>query len=248
MTLLAKPWPTFGRELASFTLQRPAANSNACRVAIKEASTAVADLSRYFAADRRHKAIANLVRDLSCFSLAPVATPLFEIKRSPNGTEISGYASVFGNVDSDGEIVDRGAFSASLAQHRKAYTQPLMLWQHDPHQVIGKWDHFEEDSTGLLATGRLLPAVQRAAEAIALISEGAIYGLSIGFNTVRDRVINKVRHLEVLNLREVSLVSFASNSDARIHLTGKEYGQRSEAKTLVDLERALSDFSLARFG
>ena len=248
MTLDRETLTAFGRELASFTLQRPTANSNACRVAIKEATTAVVNLSRYFAADSRHKAIANLVRDLSCFSLAPVATPLFEIKKSPTGTEISGYASVFGNIDSDGEIVDRGAFVASLAQHRKAGTQPLMLWQHDPHQVIGKWDHFEEDSTGLLATGRLLPAVQRAAEAIALISEGAIYGLSIGFNAVRDRVINKVRHLEVLKLLEVSLVSFASNSDARIRLTGKEYGQRSDAKIMVDLERALSNFSLARFG
>ena len=237
-----------GRELASFTLPRPAANSNARRVAITEASTAMADLSRYFAADRRHKAIANLVRDLSCFSLAPVAPPLFEIKRSPNGTEISGYASVFGNVDSDGEIVDRGAFSASLAQHRKADTLPLMLWQHDTHAVIGKWDRFEEDGTGLLATGRLLPAVQRAAEAIALIGEGAIYGLSIGFNTVRDRVINKIRHLEVLNLREVSLVSFASNSNARVRIVGKEYGHRSEAKVLVDLQATLSDFSLPRFG
>src|SRR5450759_779362 len=246
MNISRETMADFGRELASFTLQRPAANSNARCVAIKEASTAVADLSRYFATDRRHKAIANLVRDLSCFSLAPVATPLFEIKRSPNGAEISGYASVFGNIDSDGEIVDRGAFTASLAQHRKSYTQPLMLWQHDPHQVIGKWDHFEEDSTGLLATGRLLPAVQRAAEAIALIGEGAIYGLSIGFNTVRDRVIQRVRHLEVLNLREVSLVSFASNSDARVHITGKEYGARSKEKTLVDLARELSNFTLTR--
>src|SRR5664279_4760952 len=83
MTLSRETVAAFGRELASFTLQGPAANSNACRVAIKEASTAVADLSRYFAADRRHKAIANLVRDLSCFSLAPVATPLFEIRKSP---------------------------------------------------------------------------------------------------------------------------------------------------------------------
>lgn len=235
-----------GRELASFRLQLPAANSNARCVAIKEASTALADLRRYFADARRHKAIADLARTLSTFSLAPVSAPLFEIKRSLNGTEIKGYASVFGNIDADGEVVARGAFTASLAQHRKADTQPLMLWQHDPHAVIGKWDKFEEDGTGLLATGRLLPAVQRAAEAIALIGEGAIYGLSIGFNTVRDRVINKVRHLEILNLREVSLVSFASNSNARVHIVGKEYGHGSKAKVLVDLNRALADFSLER--
>jgi HK97 family phage prohead protease len=235
-----------GRELANFSL--PKFGSNSRSAALREATTAMDDLLHYFAADRRHKAIANLVRDLSAFSLAPIAAPMFEIKKSPNGTKISGYASVFGNVDQDGEIVDRGAFTASLAQHRKGDTQPLMLWQHDPHQVIGKWDHFEEDSTGLLATGRLLPAVQRAAEAIALIGEGAIYGLSIGFRTARERIINKVRHLEVINLLEVSLVSFASNSDARIRLNGKEYGARSEAKILVDLNRALSDFSLARFG
>jgi hypothetical protein len=174
------------------------------------------------------------------------SAPLIEIKRSPSGTEISGYASVFGNVDSDGEIVDRGAFTASLARHRKDGTRPLLLWQHKDSEVIGIWDHFEEDSIGLLATGRLLPTVQRGAEAIALIGEGAIYGLSIGFRSVRDRVINKIRHLEIIDLLEVSLVSFASNSAARTHLTGKEYGRhRSVKKTLVvDLQRLLSDFSL----
>jgi HK97 family phage prohead protease len=248
MNISRETLAAFGRELASFRLQLPAANSNARCVAIKEASTALADLGRYFADARRHKAIADLARDLSCFSLAPVATPLFEIKRSPNGTEISGYASVFGNVDQDGEIVDRGAFTASLAQHRKDGTRPLLLWQHKSAEPIGIWDHFEEDSIGLLATGRLLPTVQRGAEAIALIGEGAIYGLSIGFRTVRDRVINKIRHLENIDLLEVSLVSFASNSDARIHLTGKEYGHGSKAKVLVDLNRELADFSLARFG
>jgi HK97 family phage prohead protease len=246
MTLSLETLVDLNHQLAGFSL--PGVRSNSYSAALKEASTAAADLLHYLATERRHKAIANFVRDLSCFSLAPVTTPLFEIKRSPNGTEISGYASVFGNVDSDGEIVDRGAFSASLAQHHKTRTQPLFLWQHDSHAVIGKWDHFEEDSTGLLATGRLLPAVQRAAEAIALIGEGAIYGLSIGFNTVRDRVIKNVRHLEILNLMEVSLVSFASNSNARIHITGKEYGHRSKAKVLVDLNRVLADFSLARGG
>jgi HK97 family phage prohead protease len=247
MTVSRETLTYLGRELANFSLSGDRWNSDT-RFAIKEASSALADFGRYCANARRHKALVDLGRELAAFKLPRFSNSLLEIKRSPSGTEISGYASVFGNVDSDGEIVDRGAFLASLAQHRKAGTQPLMLWQHDPHQVIGKWDHFEEDSTGLLATGRLLPAVQRAAEAIALVSEGAIYGLSIGFNTVRDRVINRVRHLEVLKLLEVSLVSFASNSVARIHLSGKEHGQRSDVKILVDLERALSDFSAARFG
>src|ERR1700694_6016063 len=183
--------------LADFSLASPSSNSGDCRDSIKAATKALGDFRCELADVRHHMALAGLRRSLDDFQLPRLSNQLLEIKRVPSGTEISGYASVFGNIDSQGEIVDRGAFAASLAQHRKAGTLPLMLWQHDPHQVIGKWDRFEEDSTGLLATGRLLPAVQRAAEAIALISEGAIYGLSIGYKTVRNRLIKKVLHLEV---------------------------------------------------
>lgn len=55
-----------------------------------------------------------------------------EVKALTDEGTFEGYGSVFNNVDSYGERVAAGAFAKSLAQHAKAGTSPLMLWQHDP--------------------------------------------------------------------------------------------------------------------
>jgi len=49
-----------------------------------------------------------------------------------DGTTISGYASLFGKSDQGGDIVEKGAYGASLARGRGV----KMLWQHDPAQPI----------------------------------------------------------------------------------------------------------------
>ena len=132
-------------------------------------------------------------------------------------TAISGYASVFGVLDRQNEIVDSGAFAASLAQHRRDDTRPLMLWQHDPNQPIGIWESVIEDATGLWATGRLLPEISKGAEALALVRGGGIFGLSIGYREKRVRLdASGVRHLVELELLEISIVSFPANQQARL--------------------------------
>lgn len=158
----------------------------------------------------------DLNRELAKFSLRPFDKPLLEIKRSAVGTEIRGYASVFGTTDYQGEVVDPGAYTASLARHRRKGTMSLMFWSHNPAEIPGYWTSMVEDHKGLLATGRILPTVQRGKEAIALIEAGAVNGLSVGFRTIRDRIINRRRHLVQLDLVEVSLVSLPSNDGARL--------------------------------
>ena len=59
--------------------------------------------------------------------------------------EIEGYASVFGNVDSYGEIVEPGAFVDSLVASKRNGRKIKMLYQHDPHQPIGVWEDLAED-------------------------------------------------------------------------------------------------------
>ena len=83
------------------------------------------------------------------------------------GTEISGYASLFGRVDQGGDLVARGAYGASLAAAQAAGRRIKMLWQHDPAQPIGVWDELREDARGLWVKGRLLDSVARGREAAA---------------------------------------------------------------------------------
>ena len=67
-----------------------------------------------------------------------------------------GYLSIFGNVDSYGEMVMPGAFTASLVAARQKGSKIKLLWQHDPAQPIGVWQDLAEDSKGLYAKGQLL--------------------------------------------------------------------------------------------
>ena len=247
MTLSRETLVYLNHQLAGFSLPGIRSNSDAPGGNVRQAIKALAGLNKELAAASRSISLRGLGRALADFSLLPLPNPLLEIKRAANGTQIKGYASTFGALDMQDEIVDSGAFGVSLAAHRRAGTQPKMLWQHDTHEICGLWTNLTEDSTGLMAQGLLLDSVQRGKEAIALLDAGAELGCSIGFRAVRDRVVNKVRHLQEVDLLEISLVTFPASPGTRIRLAAKEYGNRSAAKVLGDLERALSDFSLARF-
>ncbi|MGI9395454.1 MAG: HK97 family phage prohead protease [Boseongicola sp.] len=134
-----------------------------------------------------------------------------------DGTIIEGYASLFGKVDRSGDVVDSGAYAASLDALERTGRRVKMLWQHDPSEPIGVWDTVREDKKGLFVKGRLLRDVSRAKEAAALIDAGAIDGLSIGYRTVRARKDESgQRRLEELELWEVSLVTFPMLPEARV--------------------------------
>ena len=133
-----------------------------------------------------------------------------------DSTEISGYASLFNAQDKGGDVVQKGAYAASLARLSKAGGKVKMLWQHDPMQPIGVWDEIREDDKGLFVKGRLLPEVQAGREALALLQAGAIDGLSIGYRTVRAEKSAKGRLLHEIELWEVSMVTFPMLPEARV--------------------------------
>ena len=138
-----------------------------------------------------------------------------------DGAVIEGYASLFGAVDRGGDVVERGAYTASLKALVSAGRRVRMLWQHDPAQPIGVWDEVREDETGLYVKGRLLPDVARAREAAALLTAGAIEGLSIGYRTVKaTKDDTGRRRLQELELWEVSLVTFPMLPEARVGAKG----------------------------
>ncbi|KKB12373.1 primosome assembly protein PriA [Devosia geojensis] len=139
-----------------------------------------------------------------------------EVKNLSDDGTFEGYGSIFGNVDSYGEVVEAGAFSKSLARHAKAKTSPLMLWQHNPDYPIGVWESLEEDSKGLFGRGRLLKGVQKADEAHIIMKNGAIRGLSIGYRELRAQPDGNNRTLLELDLMEISPVTFPANDKARI--------------------------------
>ena len=139
--------------------------------------------------------------------------PLTRIE-SDGGFE--GYASLFRIADLGKDIVEPGAFRDSLARRGPAGVK--LLWQHDPTEPIGRWLSLREDVRGLHVRGRLSLAVARAREIHALMRDGAIDGLSIGFRAERARKDPRtgLRRLEKVDLWEISIVTFPMLPQARI--------------------------------
>ena len=157
---------------------------------------------------------------------------------------IEGYGSVFGVRDSYSDIVAPGAFKGSLAAHKAAGTMPALLWQHDVSEPIGVWLEMGEDQHGLRIKGRLALETARGKEAHTLLKMGALNGLSIGFMTkdwTYDRQTD-IRTVTQLELWEVSLVTFPSNSAARV----TSVRSADEIGTPKDAERILRDAGFSR--
>ncbi|MDD3289071.1 MAG: HK97 family phage prohead protease [Alphaproteobacteria bacterium] len=132
--------------------------------------------------------------------------------------QFSGYASVFGKLDHQSEIVAAGAFSRTLGKWRGECRSPAMLWMHDPTQPIGVWMSLYEDKNGLAVQGKLALRTQKGMEAYELLKMGALTGMSIGYRVVSSKVDikRKARILTDIDLFEISLVTFPANESARV--------------------------------
>jgi HK97 family phage prohead protease len=134
---------------------------------------------------------------------------------APDGT-VEGYASLFGEIDQARDTVMPGAFERSL--RLRGVRRVPMLFQHDPAEPVGVWLELREDARGLYARGRLIPEVARGRELLALLRAGTADGLSIGFRTVKGRLDPKtrIRKLDVIDLWEISIVTFPLLAEARV--------------------------------
>lgn len=166
-----------------------------------------------------------------------IADPIARVEA--DGT-FSGYASLFGIEDLSHDIVEKGAFLASLS--RRAPSGVKMLYQHDPAEPIGRWTEIRETAKGLHVTGQLLTNLSRGREVLHMMREGILDGLSIGFRTVKARKEGKsgIRRLIEVDLWEISIVTFPMQPEARVSEV-KSRDARLAAAGLAAREMALVD-------
>jgi HK97 family phage prohead protease len=144
--------------------------------------------------------------------------------------EFTGHASVFGGIDSYQDTVEPGAFKKTLKENKSF---PL-LWSHNTAEPIGIITG-EEDKKGLATIGSLNMDVASAREKRSLVKQGAIRGMSIGYEAVKWEFDNveKVRHLKEIKLWEISLVVFPADRAAQVaRIKGVPY---SDFGGLMDL-------------
>jgi hypothetical protein len=136
--------------------------------------------------------------------------------------QFTAYASVFGNVDSYGDIVVKGAFADDLAQWKASgYPIPLLFGHnmYDPDYNIGAADGVEDDH-GLLVTGTLDLENPKAAQVYRLIKGKRINQMSFAYDVLESADVTKdaktVTELRKLKLYEVSVVPVGANQETEI--------------------------------
>ena len=174
-----------------------------------------------------------------------------EVQSTDDATgKFSGYASVFGNVDHARDVVVKGAFASTIKSLNESGKTIPILWQHDPHQPVGKFTKLEEDDYGLYVEGELLVNdVAKAKEAYALMKNGVIDGLSIGYYVKQDGYEydqdKDIFFLKDLELRETSIVTFPCNELAAV-LDVKSKLEDGELPSLKEFEKFLREAGFSR--
>lgn len=184
-------------------------------------------------------------------------TPLRDVRSldaSAGPGAFEGYGSVFGVVDTYGDVVAKGAFKKTLRQWKQDRGKfPPMLLQHgggfaggaEDLVPVGVWNDMREDETGLFVRGQLLALETDLGKRVhAAMTAGALDGLSIGFMTRevaygKDGTDEPARTLKAVDLWEVSLVTYPANGDARVTQvkSGLEMSEREFEDFLRDAGR-----------
>ena len=156
----------------------------------------------------------------------------------------TGYGSTFANVDHVGDIVKAGAFEKSLDLHKSSGTMPAMLIHHDLNRPIGVWKSMVEDSHGLLVEGKLTKGVRDADEAYALLKDGALHSMSIGYRVINEEYDRKtgINTLNEISLHELSLVTLPANAAAVVSSVKNADG----SPDIREIERVLRDAGFSR--
>ena len=126
---------------------------------------------------------------------------------------VKGYGSVFGNKDSDNDIIEKGAYKRTIKNNG---SRVKYLYQHDITKPIGKMKELYEDEKGLVFVAEV-PKTTFGNEVLELMKYGVIDENSVGIMPVKkDYDEDGVRMIKEVKLYEISAVTIAANDEAKI--------------------------------
>jgi HK97 family phage prohead protease len=133
------------------------------------------------------------------------------------------YASVFGNVDSYGDIVTKGAFTKDLQRWEKSGNPIPLLFGHnmaDPDFNIGHVIKAEEDNVGLKVTAQLDLENPKAKQVYRMLKGRRINQMSFAYDVVDGSTENidgeDVYQIRDMKLYEVSVVTVGANQETEV--------------------------------
>ena len=164
------------------------------------------------------------------------------------GRTVEGYAAVFGNIHLGDDIIHRGAFAKTLAERGN---KVKFLWQHNTDEPLGRVLQLNEDERGLFFKA-VISDTARGRDALALLRDGAISGMSIGYDPVRggvdytkDDTGRTLRNLREVRLWEVSLATLPMNEAAGVTALKEDADAEQEPapapEPVFDAESAITE-------
>lgn len=138
--------------------------------------------------------------------------------------EFTGYASVFDNVDSYGDIVRKGAFIETLADWSSKENRKIpLLYGHDmsdPNNNIGMVIEAEEDDHGLKVRCQIDLEGGNGPQVYRLVKGGRLGEMSFAYDVMDAGQVTEdgetYNELRVLKLYEVSLVPIGANPQTEL--------------------------------
>ena len=146
------------------------------------------------------------------------SSPIGELQDIDDKTGIvKGYGSIFGNIDSDGDIITKGAYTKTISENGN---RVKYLYQHQMDKPLGKMINLYEDEKGLMFEAEI-PKTQLGKDVLELMKAGVITENSVGILPMQkegcpDGMENCYRKLTEVKLYEISAVTLAANDEAMI--------------------------------
>lgn len=127
------------------------------------------------------------------------------------GRTVVGYFSIFGNIDSDGDIIQRGAYTKTIAERGPQGSNKI--WHLIDHyfslsHAIAKPKILIEDEKGLRFE-TVFPDTKLASDILKLYEAGHITDHSVGFQTINSS-ISTVNGEEINTITEIKLYEGSS--------------------------------------
>jgi HK97 family phage prohead protease len=146
---------------------------------------------------------------------------------SSDKRQVAVYLAKFDNIDSDNDMIKKGAFTKSIQERgpdSPSNRKIAFLRWHDWEKPIGKFLTLEEDDFGLFAVSQLGTS-QLGEDAFRDYTDGIIREHSIGFQYIQDKMrwIDDANApaqgywmISELKLYEGSAVTFGANSETNV--------------------------------
>lgn len=155
------------------------------------------------------------------------------------GRIVTGYYSSFGNVDSDDDVIMKGAFERTLRERGPEGKNKIMhLWQHDPWRPIGKPSVLREDAKGLYFE-TYFPETTLGNDTLKLYEAEIINEHSIGFRIIQSDKSTQdgkeIQEIKEIMLWEGSSVTWGANEQTPS--TGIKGLFKDDTNLQIEIER-----------